>query len=59
MGGPDKVLRQEVQRFLQSNHLAIDLLDSGHERFFALGQADELSKGRARDVSQHSRIFTR
>jgi hypothetical protein len=36
---------------LDANHFAIEFLDLRHERFFALGQANKLLKGRTWDVS--------
>src|SRR5205807_7574569 len=38
-------------------HLAVDFLDLGHERFFALGKFYQFFKGRARNVSKHSVFF--
>jgi hypothetical protein len=42
---------------LHLHHPAIDFLDLSHERFFALGKFDQLSKRRAWNISQHFSIL--
>jgi hypothetical protein len=42
---------------LHAQHLPIDLLDLGHQRFFSLGEPDQFFHRRARNISQHPLLF--